>query len=201
MNLSGGFTRRRLLGGLVGGAAAATAAPLLAGQTAGAESPKSDEQIVGDLLNAETLGIAVYEHLIGSPHLPPRAVRVARTVLGQERVHVALLRRELGAPARSATAVPSGRDAIDAGLMAHHVERGIDDVHNAHDALDLLLAVEAISQGAMFGAVSRVRRPSLVALCAEILGSEAQHQAVLGQLRQPKDLSVAVPYAFVEGIH
>ena len=36
-------------------------------------------------------------------------------------------------------------------------------------------------------------------LATEILASEAQHEAVLGELRRGKDFSRAAPYAFVEG--
>ena len=54
-------------------------------------------------------------------------------------------------------------------------------------------------EGAYYQAMSKLVDPRLQQLGAQILASEAQHYALLGELRRHKDFSRAVPYAFVEG--
>ena len=42
--------------------------------------------------------------------------------------------------------------------------------------------------------------PGHTELVARLLAAEAGHEALLGVLREPKDVDRATPYAFVEGI-
>jgi hypothetical protein len=65
--------------------------------------------------------------------------------------------------------------------------------------LKLLAGVEDVLERNYHLAISELRRPALLTLCAEILGSEAQHSALLGELLSPRNVEKAVPNAFING--
>jgi rubrerythrin len=67
------------------------------------------------------------------------------------------------------------------------------------DALQALVKAEEEAESAYLSALSKLEDPALVRLATEILGSEAQHAALLRILQSPGNLSVAAPVAFVVG--
>lgn len=152
------------------------------------------------LAGVELLSIAVVQHLLANVHLEPRAARLARRILLHERVHAEQLGRELALVGHVLPPPPGSVAEIDRQLAAHHTERRLESVHNEHEALDLLLAMESIAEGALYTAMSELAGPALQTLGARLLACEAQHEAALGSLRHPKDPNQATPYAFVEGI-
>jgi hypothetical protein len=196
-------TRRQLLSrALTGGAAACagTALGVLPGPALalGAE-PVSDTKLVQGLLAAELSAAAVYERVLATGLLAPRSQRAARGLLAHERAHAAALGPELSSLGGVAPPAPADTKAIERFLSDHHVSRSFADLHHERDCLDFLLDLENLMEGAYYQAMSKLTRPRLMQLGAQILASEAQHYAVLGELRRRKDFSRAVPYAFVEG--
>jgi hypothetical protein len=196
-------TRRQLLSlALTGGTAACagTAVGALAGPglALGAE-PVSDPKLVRLLLGAELLAAAVYERVLATGLLSPRAQRAARGLLAHEHAHAVALQAELTGLATSAPSAPADTKAVQSALSDHQVTRSLTDLHHERDCLDLLLDLENLMEGAYYQAMSKLARPRLQQLGAQILASEAQHYALLGELRRHKDFSRAVPYAFVEG--
>lgn len=166
-----------------------------------ADQPRTDAQLTSDLLAVELLAVAVYRRVLDRGILSARAQRASRRVLAQERAHAAALRSELERLKQPSPVGPQSDSDIDDRLSARHVSRSVSDLHTEHECLDLLLAVEGMAEGAYYTAMSKLSHPRLLTLSAQILANEAQHEAVLGQLRRGKDFSVAAPYAFVQGIH
>ena len=162
--------------------------------------PSDERQLLTVVLEAELLAVAAVERVLSSPHLHPRASALTRRVLAAEQAHVMALERALrglGTPARLSG--PATVAAIDQALAVRHVHQTVSGIHNEHDCLDLLLALESMAEGVLYAAMPKLHDPSLQRLAAGLLASEAQHEALLGLLRNPKDFDRAAPYAFVEG--
>jgi rubrerythrin len=196
-------TRRQLLSLALSGGVAACAGTALGavptpGLALGAE-PVSDPKLVQLLLGAELLAAAVYERVLATGLLSPRAQRATRELLAHEHAHAAALQAELTRLATAAPPAPADIKAVQSALSDHQVTRSLTDLHHERDCLDLLLDLENLMEGAYYQAMSKLARPRLQQLGAQILASEAQHYARLGELRRHKDFSRAVPYAFVEG--
>jgi hypothetical protein len=179
--------------------AGSSLASLAAPAPARGAEPVSDPKLVQLLLGAELLAAAVYERVLATGLLSPRSQRAARGLLAHEHAHAAALQAQLGRLAAAAPAPPADTKAVESALSDHHVTRSFTDLHHERDCLDLLLDLENLMEGAYFQAMSKLAQPRLLQLGAEILASEAQHYALLGELRRRKDFSRAVPYAFVEG--
>lgn len=196
---TGALTRRRLIGGILGGGAAlaAAAGPEVA---AGDSQTPGDPQLISDLTGVELLSQTVLERVLVNPHMSPRSRRVGRRVLAAERAHAAALEPDLRRFQRPRPRVPTTAAEIDAVLAARHVSRMVSELHSEHDCLELLLNLESLAEGAYYSALSKLTDPRLQVLAARILASEAQHEAMLGVLRDHKDFARAAPYAFVEGI-
>jgi len=199
------MTRRRLLARWLSGAVAAgvgTALGTIAGASSALGQPAStDAEMASELLSVELLSIAVYERVLASNLLSERSARLTRRLLSHERAHAAALLPELHQLGADAPAAPVGPQEVDQALAAHHVDHRVEDLHSGRDGVDLLLDVEGLAEGAYYTAMSRLQLPHLQLLAAELLASEAQHEAMLGLLRAPKNFDRAAPYPFVEGIH
>ncbi len=194
--------RRRLIGaGLLAGARLTLGVPSPAGATPPPASAAADTHLLQDLLRTERLTIAVVARVLASDHLGARGRRLARQVLAAEQVHAGALQQALHALRAPLPAIgPVPATALDRGLAQRRVGRTVEDLHSEHDCLDLLLSLESIAEGALYAAMSQLADPGHQRLAAELLASEAEHEALLGLLREPKDFDRAAPYAFVEGI-
>lgn len=197
---TGAVTTRRGL--IVAGAGAFAVAGGLgpAGAGAAGDPPPDDRALLTKVIAVELLGIAVQERMLAGGHLRPRAARATERILAQERVHVVLVGRELRALGGQPGVGPADAAAIDREFAVHHLTQTLGDIHDEKTALDLLLTVEGLSEGACYGAMSKLQSPSLQVLVARLLAAEAAHEAVLGGIRDPKNSDRAAPYAFVEGI-
>ena len=188
--------RRRLIAlGLVAGAGLALP------QTGRAQALPSDERrLLTVLLETELVSVAAVERVLASPYLHRRARALASRVLAAERVHASALERALrGLGVTARPAPPATAAAVDQALAARHVHQRVSALHKEHDCLDLLLALESMAEGMYYAAMPLLSSPALQRLAAGLLASEAQHESLLGLLRNPKDFNRAAPYAFVEG--
>lgn len=180
--------------------AGAGAATLVVPVSAGAETPVDQRVLVGDLLATELIGIAALKRVLVSPHLSGKAWMLSRRILTQEHSHAAALARALRAlGVNQMPKIPVTAAEIDRGLSDRHVGRRVEDLHSEHDCLDLLLDLEGMTEGRYYRAMAKLTDPTLQALSAALLASDAQHEALLGELRVPKNFYRAAPYAFVEG--
>jgi hypothetical protein len=161
--------------------------------------PPSDAALIAMMLQIEDLAAAVYERAIGSGRLLRASTSLARQLLGHERLHASALRRELGRlrghQLREARTVKQ----LQAALSTHHTTVDFSVDRADRDWLRLLSDVEDMLERNYHLAISELRRASLLTLCAEILASEAQHSALLGELLSPDNVEDAVPNAFING--
>jgi hypothetical protein len=196
-------TRRQLVARAIGvgglGAAAPTVASLLSAvQAHAATTPKTDADLVYELLAVELLVTVVYTKVIQSGVLAGRGARVANELFVHEQAHVRVLTLELRNRGGSPPSTPENTSAIDQLLLATHVSGSLSQLKDEHDGIRLLLGLETMAEGAYYKAMSALRSAQLLRLGAEIMASEAQHATVLSEVLHPGDIARAVPYAFVE---
>jgi hypothetical protein len=196
-------TRRQLLsagaGVTLAGAALLAPGNAPAATTRGAPATESDR--VQRLLSIELLLVYCYQQVIGSSKVRPGARRALMPLLANEEAHVRALARALkqlgGAqpPPPPATVVEANRD------LAHRRVGGrLGQLKGDKDALYLLLAVERVAVGAYFVALAKLETRSLLTLSAEIMGNDAQHEALIGELLYNGRAADAVPYGLVQGV-
>jgi hypothetical protein len=161
-------------------------------------APKSAPELLRRLVAVEQLLISVYRHVIATDLLSVRVGRTAQRVLAQERVHAAIVHRELRKLGGTAAAAITGTDALDKALASLKVSGSLKKLHSEHDCVHLLLELEMAAQGVYFKAISQLHDVRLAHLAAQILASEAQHQTAVSEARRPGNSAQAVPRAFVK---
>jgi hypothetical protein len=198
-------TRRQLVSGLLAFGGMAAAGTAVVGATAGAAraeavaAPQSDGDLVGEMLAAEVLAIAVYEAVLGSGLLSPQPEHTARRALAQERAHVRALQPALEKLGGTMPPSPIGSAAVDKALADRRIAGRIGKLRTEHDCVSLLLDLESDVQSTYFTAMSRIQNRGVIRLAAQIMANEAQHATAISEARRPGDIGQAVPYAFVEG--
>ena len=166
-----------------------------------AQAPMSEADLLGEMLSAEFLAVAVYEGVIASGLLSPYTAHEAHRALSQERAHVRALTPTLLTLGGTIPPRPGSPDAVDAALAARHVAGRLADLHTEHDCVALLLDLESVVIGVYYLAMPMIQDPGVVQLAAQIMANEAQHATAVSEARRPGDIGQAVPYAFVEGTH
>jgi hypothetical protein len=202
-------TRRELLGAagllalpVTAGAAGLLARPAAAGAatSTSAEPPISEAEHLQRLIRLELLLLYCYRYVLGSSILKPRAHRTLAPFVGHEEAHIDALETQLKA---HGGAVPPGPDSIRTANrhLAHRDIGGrLGQLKGSNDALALLLTLEQVTIGAYFVALTTLNDARLISLVCQIMGNEAQHDAVIG-LSFPKGTpGRAVPYGLVQGL-
>lgn len=151
------------------------------------------------LLGVELLVLFAYQRVLSSSLLAPHASRALAPLQAQEEQHVRALRtrlRELGA---AAPAAPQTVAQADRDLAHRKVAQRLGQLKGAKDALRLLLAVERVAVGAYFVSLITLEDRSLITLVTEMMGCDAQHEVVIGELLYDGDATKAVPSGLVQG--
>jgi hypothetical protein len=160
-----------------------------------------DRDALVPVLAAQQLSLACESRVTAMLAAQPPSTR---TLLGrvrdQEQAHVTATRaalRQLGAR----PSPPPGSDAaIDAELARHRIPGRPGRLRGAGAALALLVDVERAAIGAAYVALSQLHDGSLAVLVAQMMASDAQHEALLDEARHPGAVAAAIPYGVVEGI-
>lgn len=189
-------TRRELVRSAVAGAAAAAMLEPLAAGAASTAAP-SDSAIVIRTLEIEQLVVISYERVLDSGLLTRAASAQVRSILHQERQHVAVLQHALRG--LGGTMPHLDKAAAQRELAAHHVHDSLAHLRSQRECLKLLIDVESLAEGAYFWAISRLVDPVLLRAAVEAMGSEAQHWTLLSGIQHPGKLYRSVPYPFVQG--
>lgn len=152
------------------------------------------------LMSVEQLILYVYDHVVGSSVLPPSTRRAMAQLQAHEQAHVGALRARLRA--RGARQPPSPPNVATANryLAGRHVRGRLGQLQGPDDALHLLLALERVVVGAYFVALREMRDPGLIVLAAQIMASDAQHEAIVGERLNPGMIAAAVPFGLVQGV-
>jgi hypothetical protein len=200
-------SRRRLLadgarlaaaGALAGGFGGGLGSCAAAAETR-KKPPLSDAELVAQLIVLEQVMQDVYARAIASGQLDSGGLALAREVLGHERIHESALRRELRWLHGTALLVPGSTKALEKELAKHHTKVDFGRHRSGRGWLKLLVDVEDVLERNYHTAISILRSTSLLTLASEILASEAQHSAVLGDLLSPRNVQKALPNAFING--
>jgi len=189
------MSRRRLL---AYGAATGAVALDRAG-SASAASSAGDGKLVSDTLAVELLLVFVYGQVLESGKLGAAAHALARLILVHEQAHVDALESELAGLGTAPPPAPATIQQADAQLAKLHGSLSLTGLRAEHDCLDLLYDVESIAIGAQYNALKDLTDPRLMSTAAEIMGAEAQHSAMIGELLHPGKFERIVPVASVRG--
>ena len=128
------------------------------------------------LISVELLMLFCYQHILAGPLLP-RAHRLMLPLRGHEEAHVRVC-APVCCPRRFAPGTPDQRQQADRDLARRGVGGRLGQLQGGRDALFLLLAVERVVVGALVVALTKLTDPSLVTLAAQIMASDAQHEAL-----------------------
>lgn len=200
--MPGKATRRELLwrGVAAGGVGSASPEIFSASRAAAAVlGAQEDTGLLRFLLGVELLTVFVYQHVLASGMLAPVAHRLASSFIEQEQAHVRALSTAMNQRGAALPAGPADLPAADKQLAARHVSSPLGQLRDGRDALHLLIAVEEMDEGAYFAAMSRLSDVALLRLGAQIMANEAQHAAILREVLHPRDITMAVPVALVQG--
>ncbi|MGH2857254.1 MAG: ferritin-like domain-containing protein [Solirubrobacteraceae bacterium] len=209
-------TRRELLrtgvttgvGAAVGASAALLAGPgaaLLAGPgvalaAASGDAPFSVTDRLQRLIRLELLQIYCYRRILGSGLLAPHEHRTLAPFLDHELAHRDALARQLAAHGGGMPAGPTSDRQANHYLGHRGIGGRLGQLRGDLDAIRLLLTLEQVTIGAYFVALTKLQDPGLIVLCAQIMGAEAQHDAICALLLPPHKLGSAAPYGLVQGL-
>lgn len=189
-------TRRELVTGVAAFAAATSfgVASASAAASAGAQA-----HAFSYALQVERLGVIAYGRVLSTSVLSAHVRAQLQTLLAQEHQHVTKLEQVLTGLGASVTQHPATISAAQALLGQHRVSLSLTDLPTQQDCLRLLIDVESLTEGAYFKAVPLLEQPSLLRAAVELMGSDAQHWTILSGLQHGGDVSLSVPYPFVQG--
>jgi ferritin-like protein len=192
-------TRRELLAYGAGIAGAALLVPASA-PAAGRAATESEADRLQRLMSVELLMLYTYRQVMASSLLSPSARRALAPLRANEEAHIRALGARLSALGGVAPSPPASVAGADKALAHREVSGRLGKLKGAKDALRLLLAVERVTVGAYFVALTKLEDPGLITLAAEIMANDAQHEAIVGELLYPGKAGQAVPYGLVQGV-
>jgi hypothetical protein len=198
-------TRRELLVAGAGAVAAVTlvgAASARAATSPGLTTAQShlEAMRIERLLRVEMLMLFTYGHVLDSRFLDSHQRRALEPLRLHEEAHIRALTRQLTARGGVPPKPPASPAAADSDFAHRKVKGRLGQLRGAHDALQLLLAVERVVVGAYFVALIKLDEPQLITLLTQIMASDAQHEAIIGELMYPGNAQKAVPYGLVQGV-
>jgi len=201
-----GLTRRQVVARGLGGASVAGLGATTAGLGSAASAAAAAGAAIVDadrlrrLVSVELLLLYCYEQILAGPLLRPRARRLLSPLVGHEEAHVRALSAHLAALGGRAPSPPRSVRVADHDLARRGVGGRLGQLRGGRDALFLLLAVEQVVVGAYFVALTKLGDPRLITLAAQIMASDAQHEALIGEAIHPGDAQKDVPSGLVQGI-
>jgi hypothetical protein len=132
--------------------------------------------------------------------LPQGARRPMTQLRSHEQAHVAAVGAQLSARGASRPSPPPSTSVANRYLARRNVRGRLGQLQGSDDALRLLLALERVAVGAYFVALREIRDPRVIVLAAQIMASDAQHEAIIGEQLNPGVVANAVPYGLVQGV-
>jgi rubrerythrin len=189
-------TRRELI---TGGAALAAASAWGAVPARAAVAAGTQARSFTYALEVERAAVIAYNRVLSTSVLAADVRGQLQQLLAQERQHVAKLEQVLAGLGAPVSQQPATVPAARALLRQHQVGLSLTDLTSQRDCLRLLIDVESLTEGAYFKAVPELVQPPLVRTAVELMGSDAQHWTILSGLQHGGDVSLSVPYPFVQG--
>jgi hypothetical protein len=193
---AGGLSRRELITGTVAGAATAG---LVANAARADTPPDSEPVLLTKALGLERLSVLAYTAILPLPALSAHERRVLRTLVRQDRGHVRALEGEMTARGITLPPAPSGPAALDQALSAKGMSVTLAGVKTLKQAVQLLLDIEALTQGGYYTIIRDASDPALALHAAQAMANEAQHSTLLTELVSP-EITQTVPSWYVTGV-
>jgi rubrerythrin len=185
-----------LISGAIGLGAAAS---LGAAAAAAAVAQGPEERALSAALELERAAVIAYRQALATNVLTSGARAQLQVLVSQELAHAGKLEQVLAKLAAPIPQGPATVPAAEALLARHQVHRSLTDLPSQSDCLRLLIDVESLTEGAYFAAMPELTTPALMKLGLELMGSDAQHWAVLSGIQHGGDIGQSVPYPFVAG--
>jgi hypothetical protein len=196
-------TRRALIRtGVLGTIAAAGGAVLRGSAAADADilgNAHGDAALLERIAAIEQLIAFAYDHVTANIQLSATAAAMVRDFASHEHEHVRLLSSALGDLGRAPPPAPTDVTAVSRQLTALHGSGSLTAFRRQVGALEYLIGIETVAEGAYYSASSKLSDPSLAVLAAGILGCEAQHWVSLNELLHPGEILQVDPYSTVHG--
>lgn len=192
-----GATRRELIAGALGAGGVALGYGAVA---TAATPPLTDASLLTAALEAEQLSVLAYRHVLTLHGLTAPVATVLDALLGHERAHVLALQRQLRAIRAPLPAAPASPAQVDQGLSQHGMSGNLAGLSTVHDALQLLLDVEAMCEGAYYTAIEHLVALGPLVSAVQALAADAQHSTLLSDLLHDGDIKQSVPGWYVAGV-
>ncbi len=151
-------------------------------------------------MRLELLLLYTYDHVLVSPALPSSAHPVIAQLRDHEQAHVDALRARLTVRHAVAPSPPPSIAVANRYLARREIGGRLGHLRGTKDALFLLLSLERVTIGAYFVALRDMRDPGPIVLAAQIMASDAQHEAIVSELLNPGMIPAAVPDGLVQGV-
>jgi len=201
-------TRRAMLARAATAAFGATLAGSLAAEPGSAQTTtaqhasapaSTDASSIAALRQVEQAVVVAYRTALASGRVDAKLARRLRGPYAEQRTHVRMLSRQLALLQPGAFVSPPSIAAARQLFASHHFTASLFSIRAERDVLELLAGAEGVAIGASFKAMSQLTSASLLRAIAEMMASDAQHAAVLGELLYPTDITRAGPDPCVEG--
>lgn len=192
-------TRRDLVKRGIGLAAAGSLTAGAAAASAASSAVAVETQALSYALEIERVAVIAYRQVLATNVLSPGVRSQLPVLLAQDLEHATKLEQALKQLGAALPQGPSGVAAAQALLAKHDVHRSLTVLPTQHDCLRLLINIESLSEGAYFAAIPELQGQALVQLGVTIMGSDAQHWTVLSGIQHSGDVTLSVPYPFVQG--
>jgi hypothetical protein len=163
-------------------------------------APISEADQLERLIGTELLLLYAYRHVLGTSLLGPRTHARLAPFVEHEEAHIEALGARLKAHGGT---MPAGPDSVATAnrYLKHRTIGGrLGQLKGGPDALRLLLTLEQTTIGAYFVALIHLTDAELIGLVCEIMGNEAQHDAMIGLSLPKATMGSAVPYPLVQGL-
>ncbi len=201
-------TRRELLGAGAAGVAGATgmggllAAPATAATTTSSTSaaPISEADQLERLIRIELLLLYAYRNVLDTSLLGRRTRARLTPFVAHEQAHIDALGARLKAHGGTMPAGPDSVATANRYLKHRKIGGRLGQLKGGPDALRLLLTLEQTAIGAYFVALIHLTDAKLIGLVCEIMGNEAQHDAMIALSLPKATMGSAVPYPLVQGL-
>lgn len=194
-----GIARTAVATGVASGIAL-TGAAAIAEDAAAATAPVPVPDRLARLIRVELLLLFCYRHVLASSILRASTRARLEPFVAHEEAHIAALSARLRARGGSIPAGPADVRTANRDLAHRKVGGRLGALKGDLDAVRLLLALEQVTIGAYFVALTKLDEPELITLIAEIMGNDAQHDAMLGLSLPPYKPGSAAPYGLVQGL-
>ncbi len=196
-----GAGRRRTRRELIAGAVTVTAAgALVRAPGALAEPPVTDASLLTSALRFERLTLRAYDRVLTLTLFTASEQGLLGRLRTHDVAHASALEQVLGELGASLPAPPSADSEVDQALSAHKMSSRLVGVRTRVAAIQVLLDVVALCEGAYYTAVGQLSDTAAAGRAAQALACEGQHSTLLSGLLPKSDIGETVPAWYVSGV-